>query len=112
LFATDLAARGLDFPRVDFVIHVDIPSNEKLYIHRSGRTARYNKDGKSVLLLTEREKSFIDKMKDKSNIEIEEMDINISKIVSIKQQLSSIVSQDVKLKFLALKYFYSCFFNF
>ena len=41
LFATDIAARGLDFPTVKWVVQVDCPEDVDAYIHRVGRTARY-----------------------------------------------------------------------
>jgi ATP-dependent RNA helicase DDX10/DBP4 len=40
LFATDIAARGLDFPSVDWVVQADCPEDVAGYIHRVGRTAR------------------------------------------------------------------------
>ena len=45
LFATDIAARGLDFPTVDWVLQVDCPEDVASYIHRVGRTARYTSGG-------------------------------------------------------------------
>ena len=47
LFATDIAARGLDFPTVDWVLQVDCPEDVASYIHRVGRTARYVSGGQS-----------------------------------------------------------------
>jgi hypothetical protein len=41
MFATDVAARGLDFPSVDWVLQMDCPEDAATYIHRVGRTARY-----------------------------------------------------------------------
>ena len=41
LFATDIAARGLDFARLDWVLQMDCPEDVPAYIHRVGRTARY-----------------------------------------------------------------------
>lgn len=41
LFATDLAARGLDFTKLDWVFQMDCPEDVPAYIHRVGRTARY-----------------------------------------------------------------------
>ena len=41
LFATDIAARGLDFAKLDWVLQMDCPEDVSSYIHRVGRTARY-----------------------------------------------------------------------
>ena len=50
LIATDVAARGLDIPKVCNVIHFQLPNNPKVYIHRAGRTARANESGLSFIL--------------------------------------------------------------
>ena len=49
--ATDVAARGIDLPGLDLVIHADLPSNSETLLHRSGRTGRAGKKGVSVLLV-------------------------------------------------------------
>ncbi|CAH1773944.1 unnamed protein product [Owenia fusiformis] len=51
LLATDVAARGLDIPNVEHVIHYQVPRTSENYVHRSGRTARANKEGLSVMLI-------------------------------------------------------------
>jgi len=50
LVATNVAARGLDLPEVDLVVHADLPLNAESLTHRSGRTGRAGRKGKSVLL--------------------------------------------------------------
>ncbi|GAA5799821.1 hypothetical protein HPULCUR_005240 [Helicostylum pulchrum] len=50
LVASDVAARGLDIPLVDHVIHYQLPRSGEIYVHRSGRTARANREGVSLLL--------------------------------------------------------------
>ena len=51
LISTDLAARGLDIPEVRHIIHYHLPGSEEGYIHRTGRTARWNAEGSSYLIL-------------------------------------------------------------
>lgn len=51
LIATDLAARGLDIPDVAAVIHYHLPLREEDYVHRSGRTARWNRTGDNYFIL-------------------------------------------------------------
>lgn len=53
--STDLASRGLDIPDIDNVIHYHLPVNEEAFIHRNGRTARWDADGNSYLILNEAE---------------------------------------------------------
>ena len=52
LFATDVASRGLDFPSVNWVVQMDCPEDVDAYIHRAGRTARYEDGGEALLMLT------------------------------------------------------------
>ena len=49
--ATDVAARGLDLPELDLVIHADLPTNKEILLHRSGRTGRAGRKGTSVLMV-------------------------------------------------------------
>ncbi|CAB3235759.1 unnamed protein product [Arctia plantaginis] len=61
LFCTDVAARGLDIPCVDWIVQYDPPTDPKEYIHRVGRTARgLNNTGNAVILLRPEEVKFID----------------------------------------------------
>jgi superfamily II DNA/RNA helicase len=55
LISTDLAARGLDIPEVGHIVHYHLPVNEEAFIHRNGRTARWDAKGTSYLILNETE---------------------------------------------------------
>ncbi|GMP39689.1 hypothetical protein CsSME_00010419 [Camellia sinensis var. sinensis] len=52
LVATDVAARGLDIPNVDLIIHYELPNDPETFVHRSGRTGRAGKEGSTILMFT------------------------------------------------------------
>ena len=56
LISTDLAARGLDIPEIENVIHYHLPSSAEAFIHRNGRTARWKSEGNSYIILGPEEK--------------------------------------------------------
>ena len=56
MVATDVAARGLDIPNVDLVMHYDMPSDQETFLHRSGRTGRAQKLGTAILMYSDRER--------------------------------------------------------
>ena len=55
LITTDLAARGLDIPEVEHIVHYQLPYTEDAYIHRNGRTARMHAKGTAYAILTSEE---------------------------------------------------------
>ena len=63
LFATDVAARGLDADDVDLVIQFDPPKNVDTFIHRVGRTARAGKSGTAIVLLEDHEDAYVEFLK-------------------------------------------------
>ncbi|ATR84224.1 ATP-dependent RNA helicase [Pseudomonas sp. FFUP_PS_473] len=57
--ATDVAARGLDVPRITHVFNVDMPYDPESYVHRIGRTGRAGREGRALLLVTPRERRML-----------------------------------------------------
>lgn len=107
LFATDVAARGLDFPAVDWVVQVDCPEDADTYIHRVGRTARYDKEGRAVLFLDPSEEEGMLERLEAKKVPIERINVREKKQASIKNQLQSMSFQDPQLKYLGQKAFAS-----
>lgn len=59
LFSTDVAARGLDLPLIDWIVQYDPPEDTEDYVHRVGRTARIGHSGRAILFLLESELSYV-----------------------------------------------------
>jgi ATP-dependent RNA helicase DDX10/DBP4 len=100
LFATDIAARGLDFPAIDWVVQLDCPEDADTYIHRVGRTARYESAGKGLLILmpTE-ERGMLESLKLKG-VEIQKIKVKAGKTQTIQNQLQTLAFQDPEIKYL------------
>ena len=107
LFATDVVARGLDFPAVDWVIQLDCPEDADTYIHRVGRTARYDRDGRAVLFLEPNEEEGMLKRLEQKKVIVEKINVRQNKQQSIKNQLQNMCFKDPELKYLGQKAFVS-----
>ncbi|KAL9033818.1 MAG: hypothetical protein Q9180_005748, partial [Flavoplaca navasiana] len=107
LFATDVVARGLDFPAVDWVIQVDCPEDADTYIHRVGRTARYERDGRAVLFLDPTEEEGMLKRLEHKKVVVEKINVRQKKQQSIQSQLQNMCFKDPELKYLGQKAFIS-----
>ena len=68
LVATDVAARGIDINNLTHIINYNLPDDDEIYVHRSGRTGRAGKKGVSIVIATSREKRKLKDIEKKSNI--------------------------------------------
>ncbi len=73
--ATDVAARGLDVPRISHVVNYDIPSDTESYVHRIGRTGRAGRTGEAILFVAPREKRMLYAIEQATRQRIEPMQL-------------------------------------
>ncbi|KAG9093907.1 ATP-dependent RNA helicase dbp4 [Ceratobasidium sp. UAMH 11750] len=107
LFATDIAARGLDFPAVDWVLQLDAPEDADTYVHRVGRTARYERKGQSLLFLCPSEEEGMVAALKAKGIDIQLIKIKESKLASLENSLQKFAFEDPDIKYLAQRTFVS-----
>ncbi|CAB4060385.1 DDX10 [Lepeophtheirus salmonis] len=107
LFATDIAARGLDFPKVDWVFQLDCPEDGKTYLHRVGRTARHASIGKSLMLLTPSEEEGMLKQLSIHRVPIERIEVNPKKLTTCQMKIEANLAGDNNLKEMAQRAFQS-----
>lgn len=88
LLCTDVAARGLDIPKVDWIVQYDPPDDPRDYIHRVGRTARAGKVGKSLLFLLESELGFLRYLKE-AKVPLNEFTFPKERIANVQSQVCS-----------------------
>lgn len=102
LVATDVAARGLDIPRISHVVNYDVPYDTESYVHRIGRTGRAGRKGEAILFISPREKRMLFAIEKATRQTITKMqlpsseDIADRRVMQFNQQLSEIIeSQDL-----------------
>lgn len=94
LLCTDVAARGLDIPAVDWIVQYDPPNDTKEYIHRVGRTARgENNCGHALLILRPEELGFLKYLK-LAKVPLNEFEFSWSKIADIQLQLENLMAKN------------------
>ncbi|GAB7358720.1 hypothetical protein MBLNU230_g3949t1 [Neophaeotheca triangularis] len=94
LICTDVAARGLDIPAVDWIVQFDPPDDPRDYIHRVGRTARgATGKGKSLMFLQPSEVGFLSHLKE-ARVPLVEFDLPQKKILDIQSQLEMLIGKN------------------
>ncbi|XP_069045932.1 probable ATP-dependent RNA helicase DDX10 isoform X1 [Lepisosteus oculatus] len=107
LFATDIAARGLDFPAVNWVLQFDCPEDANTYIHRVGRTARYKEDGEALLVLLPSEEPGMIQQLQERKVPINQIQVNPEKLINVQQKLQAFLAQETEQKERAQRCFVS-----
>ncbi|KAK7707096.1 ATP-dependent RNA helicase [Diaporthe eres] len=94
LICTDVAARGLDIPAVDWIVQFDPPDDPRDYIHRVGRTARgSNAKGRSLMFLQPSEVGFLSHLK-AARVPVVEFEFPSNKISNIQSQLEKLIGKN------------------
>jgi len=105
LIATDVAARGIDVPRISHVVNYDIPYDAGGYIHRVGRTGRAGRDGTAITFVTARERRLLRAIERATRSPIEWFNVPgpeqlaERRIKAFKQQMQDILGGDEELEF-------------
>mmetsp|Transcript_53074 Transcript_53074/g.128802 ORF Transcript_53074/g.128802 Transcript_53074/m.128802 type:complete len:602 (-) Transcript_53074:56-1861(-) len=95
LLCTDVAARGLDIPEVDWIIQFDPPESPTEYIHRVGRTARgASGSGRALMFLTPQEAGFLRYLQAQAKVTLNEYEFPTSKIANVQSQLMSLIEKN------------------
>lgn len=107
MLCTDVAARGLDIPNVDWIVQYDPPDDPKEYIHRVGRTARgIDKRGNALLIIRPEEQDFLSYLKS-AKIPLQEYELSWTKVANIQEQLEKLVAKNYALNISAKEAFRS-----
>ncbi len=100
LIATDVAARGIDIPRITHVINYDIPFDTESYVHRIGRTGRAGRKGEAILFVSNRERRMLKSIERATKQEIavmnlpSEKDINERRVQKFKNKIEATLKDE------------------
>ncbi|KAJ1981952.1 ATP-dependent RNA helicase [Dimargaris cristalligena] len=90
LLCTNVAARGLDIPEVDWIVQCEAPDDPANYIHRVGRTARAGRNGQSVLFLLPNEIKYLQYLKI-AKVPLQEYDIGANRLPNLQPHLDRLI---------------------
>lgn len=107
LFATDVVARGVDIPLVDWVVQVDCPEDADTYIHRCGRTARYDSAGKAIMFVDPSEEAGMIKRLEQKKVPINKINVREKRKQSVRDKIQDLCFKQHDVKYLAQKAFVS-----
>ena len=94
LLCTDVAARGLDIPEVNWIVQFDPPDDPREYVHRVGRTARGETGtGRALLFLAPAELGFLRWLRD-ARVALHEYEFDMSKVTNIQSALTKLVEKN------------------
>ena len=85
LIATDVAARGLDVPRISHVVNYDVPYDTESYVHRIGRTGRAGREGDAILFVAPREKRMLQQIERATKQKIEMLEMPSTEMINNKR---------------------------
>jgi ATP-dependent RNA helicase DeaD len=85
LIATDVAARGLDVPRISHVVNYDVPYDTEAYVHRIGRTGRAGRQGDAILFVAPREKRMLQQIERATKQKIEMLEMPSTEMINNKR---------------------------
>ncbi|HEY9116350.1 MAG TPA: DEAD/DEAH box helicase, partial [Roseivirga sp.] len=85
LIATDISARGIDIPNVDYVLNYDLPDSSEQYVHRVGRTGRGTQKGQALSFCSPEEKELLNQIETDLDKPIQRMDISKGDYQLIKE---------------------------
>ncbi|GAB2980767.1 DEAD/DEAH box helicase [Nocardioides montaniterrae] len=94
LVATDVAARGIDVPRITHVVNYDIPTDTEAYVHRIGRTGRAGRSGDAISFITPRERYLLKHIEKATRSTLEQMqlpsveDVNETRLARFDDQIT------------------------
>ncbi|MCX9155752.1 DEAD/DEAH box helicase [Niveibacterium sp. 24ML] len=98
--ATDVAARGIDVPRVSHVINYDIPYDTEAYVHRIGRTGRAGRTGSAILFVSPREFRMLKTIERVTRATIEPLrlptrsEVEVKRAEQFKQQITEVIENE------------------
>jgi ATP-dependent RNA helicase DDX55/SPB4 len=104
LLATDVVARGIDIPNIEWIIQYDAPQDPSMFVHRVGRTARIGHDGNAIIFLREHEDAYIDFIGNDQSVTLKELEIPVPEDANeILENIRNLVSKEEENYLLSMK---------